>query len=113
MTSKLFTVIVRNRLDSRSEGFKSLDNGDTDLIRRLAINLGHHCIAAFSFNRRDDCVLVGRSNNCVAFPVTNVDTSLYRFRSKSNRAPVRDLASSITTACIAFALLLLAAQGAS
>ena len=112
MTSKLFTVIVRNRLDPRSEGFKSLDNGGTDLIRRLAIYLSYRCLAAFSLNQCNNCVLVSRTNNGVAFPVTNVDASLNRFRSKSNGAPVRDLASSITATGIAFTLLLLAAQGA-
>jgi len=112
MASKLFTVIVCNRLDSRSQGFKSLDNGGSNLIRRLTINLGHHCIAAFSLNQRNNCVLVSRTNNGVAFPVTNVDASLNRFRSKSNGAPIRDLASSITATGIAFASLFLTAQGA-
>jgi hypothetical protein len=67
MASKLFTVIVRKSHDSRTEGFKSLGNGGTDLIRRLAINLAHHCTAAFSFNQRDDGILVGRFYNGVAF----------------------------------------------
>ena len=110
MTSKLFTVIVCNRLDSRSEGFESLNNGGTNLIRRLAINLGHHCIAAFSLNQSNDCALMGSPNNRVGFPVPDVGASLNRFRPKSNGAPIWDLTASITATSIAFASLFLAAQ---
>ena len=109
MASKLFTVIVRNRLDPRSEGFKSLDNGGSNLIRRLTINLGYDCIAAFSLNQRDDGVLVCCTNDDVAVPLTNLGASLNRFGSKSNGVPIRDLASSITTTGIPFAPLFLAA----
>ena len=95
---KLFTVIVLNCLDSRSEEFKSLDNGSTNLIRRLAIYFSHHCIAAFSFNQRDGGVLC--PNNGLTFQIANLGATLNRFRSMSNGASVSDLASSIATAAI-------------
>ena len=109
MTTQLFTVIVGNRFDPRSEWFKSPDNGGIDLVRRIATNLGHR-IATFSFIQSNGCVLLGRSNNRVAFPMTDLGTSLNRFRSNSNGASIRDLTVSIT-ACGIGAFLLLAAQG--
>jgi hypothetical protein len=110
MTIKIFTVIVRNRLDSLSEVFKSLDNGRADLIRRLAFNLGHHWIAAFSFNQRNDGMLVGSAINSVAFLLTNADATLNRFWPKRNGMTIRELASLIMTARIAFTSLFLVVQ---
>ena len=109
MTSKLLAVIVRNRLDPSGHGLETFNNGTTDLIRRLTINLGYDCIAAFSLNQRDDGVLVCCTNDDVAVPLTNLGASLNRFGSKSNGVPIRDLASSITTTGIPFAPLFLAA----
>jgi hypothetical protein len=96
MSCKPFTVIVSNRLDTRSKGVKSLNKSSTDLIRTLSIKCGQHCIGALSFNQCDDTVLVPCPNDDVAFPVTNVEATLNRFWSNSNGVHIRDLIPSIT-----------------
>jgi hypothetical protein len=111
ITSKLFTIIVHNRLDSRNEGFKLFNNGGTDLIRRLAINLSHHCIAAFSLNQRDDGMLVGSY-----YDVSPSQWPMWTRRSFDSGRRVMECLSGIWPSRSRppawRALLLLAAQGA-
>lgn len=110
MARKFLTIIESYRLGPRSERFKALSNGGTDLLGSFSMNFGYHCVATFSRNQSEDYVLVRSTNDGIALPVTDMSASLNRFGALSNRASIWDLPSSIMATGIALALLFLVTQ---
>ncbi len=111
MTGKLFTVILRNRFDAWRNGVKPFSNGCAHLLGCLTINLSHHCKTAFSFNQGHNGMLVCRSYDGIAFPVTDAGAKVYRCGAHGNRASIRNMSAAVVAAGIAFTPLFLAAQG--
>jgi len=81
---KLFTVVRRQGLHARLEGFEQAHDRLANEVSGFAFDLGQQGIAALALDEADDGLAVTGADNCVPFPMAYASTSLDRGRTLFN-----------------------------
>ena len=70
--AEFFVVVIGQRLGPCFKRLELFDDRRANQVRRLVLNLGHDRITTFALHHHDDGLLVARTNDGFAFPMTHL-----------------------------------------
>ena len=107
---KLIIVILGKRIQLVCKGLKPFNNGSADQVGCLVGHLDYDTEAALALDHNRNGPLMVLANDCAAFSVYQLFSSLDMRMPITQRVSLRDLAPSFPTAREALSILLLAAK---